>query len=62
MSDAYLIGLFILAGLYWALRWMAADALHRLDRNTLIGLLMLAGMVVLGIVVVVSLRGDSGLP
>lgn len=56
MSDAWLILLPILAGLIWAAEWMVDDAVFRLDGKTLLGLVMLVGMVVLGIVVVVSLR------
>jgi hypothetical protein len=62
MADAYMIGLLLLAGLYWAVRWMAEEGVARLDNRQLLGLAMLVGMAVLGFVVVLGLRGDSTLP
>jgi hypothetical protein len=59
MSDAYMIGLFILAGLALAVRWKAEDSAMRVDNRQLLGLAMLVGMVVLGIVIVLGLRGAA---
>jgi hypothetical protein len=55
-----MIGLFLLAGLYWAVWWKAEDGVMRLDNRQLLGLAMLVGMVVLGIAIVLGLRGAAG--
>jgi hypothetical protein len=67
MSHDLGIGTFLLAGLVLALcwfaeiplRWFAEDDGEGPDRETVIGIAMLVGMVVLGFVIVLGLRGSA---
>ena len=60
MSDSAFLLLFVIVPLLWAVWWLLEDRFHAASRATVVGVLCVAGMLLLIVFMVVALRQGAG--